>query len=62
MIDPLFHDGAVDIVGAKTQGDLRDPRRHHYPVSLDVRDVVEHQARNRDVLDVVKARGLRDVP
>ena len=61
VIDPLFHDGAVDVVGAEAQRDLRDPRGHHHPIGFDVRDVVEHQPRHRDVADVGEPGGLRDV-
>ena len=34
-------------------------RRHHGPVRLHVRDVVEHQPAHRDVLEIVEAGGGR---
>ncbi len=61
MVDLLLDHRAVEVVGAEAQRDLRDPGRHHDPIRLDVRDVVEHQPRRRDVLDVQKACGLGDV-
>ena len=61
MVDALFHNGAVQIVGPETLRDLRDPRGHHHPVSLDVRNVVEHQPRDGDVLDVVESSCLGHV-
>ncbi len=61
MIDLLFDDGSVDVVGAEAQRDLRHLRRHHLPVRLDVREVVEHQARHGDLPQVEHAGGLRQV-
>ncbi len=61
MIDALFDDGAINIVGAEAERDLRHARSHHHPIGLDVGDVVEHQARHRDVADVGEAGGLTDV-
>ena len=58
VIDLLFHHGAVQIVGAEAQRHLRHARRHHDPVSLDVREVVEQQARHGDVLQIHKAARL----
>ena len=43
VINLLYDDGAIDIVSAETQGDLRDLRLQHLPISLDVGEVIEHQ-------------------
>src|SRR5262249_20976090 len=48
MIDLFFDHGAVEVVCAKAQRDLRDARCEHDPISLDVFEVVEHEARNRN--------------
>src|ERR1051326_2067872 len=61
MVDALFHDGAIEIVGAEAEGDLRDTRGHHHPVGFDVRDVVQHQTGRGDVLDVGETGGLWNV-
>ena len=61
MVDLFFDNCAVEIVGAEALGELGHPWGHHDPVGLDVRDVVEHQAGDRDVLDVVEAAGYRDM-
>src|SRR5271166_570185 len=52
MVNLLLDDRAVDIVGSEAKGDLRDLRRHHLPVGLDVRKVIEHQTADGDLLDV----------
>ena len=57
VIDAFLHQRSVDIVGAEALRDLRDPGRHHHPIGLDVRDVVQHQARHRDLADIVEAGG-----
>ena len=56
--DLLLGHGAVDVVGAEREADLREPRRDHDPVRLDVREVVEHQPRHGDRLQVVEAGRL----
>ncbi len=61
MINFLLDDGAVQVVGAKTQRDLRDAGREHHPVGLDVIEIVEQQARNRDGLEIVVAGWRRQV-
>src|SRR5439155_23267240 len=53
--DLLAYDRALHIVRAEVQRDLREREPHHDPVGLDVRNVVEQQARHRDQLQVVRA-------
>ena len=59
VVNLLFHDSAVDVVGAEPLRNLRNAGRHHDPVRLDMRNVVEHQARNGNLLQVVESGGLR---
>ena len=61
MVDLFLDHGAVNVVGAEAERHLRHPRRHHNPVSLDVREVVEQQPRHRDVLQVHEAGGLAPI-
>ena len=61
MINLFFHHRAVQIVRAKTKRDLRDARRQHDPVRLDVIKIVQQQARYRDVAQIVVARRLWNV-
>src|SRR5215470_6209725 len=61
VVDLFFNDSAIDIVCAETQGNLGDLRGHHLPVRLDVREIIEHQAADGDLLDVEHAGGLRQV-
>ena len=61
MINLFFDYGAVDVVRAEAQRDLGDFGRHHLPVGLDVREVVEHQAADGDLLDVEHAGGFRQM-
>src|SRR6266850_3014949 len=44
VINLFFHDRAIQIVRAKAQRNLRDARREHDPVRLDVFEIVEQQA------------------
>ena len=53
MDDPLFDDGAVQIVGAESQGDLRQRWCERDPIRFDVWKVVQHQARDRNRHQVV---------
>ena len=53
--DLLAHDRALHVVCAEMQRHLRKRQAHHDPVRLDVRDVVEQQARHGDHLQVVGA-------
>src|ERR1700730_4806402 len=56
VINLLLNYCAVQVVGPKAQGDLRDARREHYPIRLDVVEVVEQQARNGDGFKIVIPR------
>ena len=53
--DLLAHDRALDVVRAEVERDRRERHPHHDPVGLDVRDVVEHQPRDGEHLQVVGA-------
>ena len=55
MRDLLLDDGALDVVGPEREANLGERRGDHDPVRLDVLDVVEHQARDGDHLEVVLA-------
>src|ERR1700733_13887452 len=57
VVNLLFHNRAVQIAGAEALRDLRDPGRHHDPVGFDVADVVQHQARDRDHLQIQEPGG-----
>src|ERR1700730_11946992 len=48
VIDFFLDDGAVQVVRAKTQCDLRDAWREHYPIGFYVVDIVEQNARASD--------------
>src|SRR5215813_9338946 len=61
VIDLFFDDRSVEVVSAETESDLRDARREHDPVGLDVLEIVEQQARDRDVAEVEIAGRLREV-
>ena len=61
VVDLLLDHGAVKIVGAEAERDLRDLGRHHLPVGLDVREVVEQQAADGDLANVGEAGGDRQV-
>ena len=61
MVDLLLHNGAVNIICAEPLRDLRHAGRHHNPVGLDVRNIVEHQARNGNLFQIVETAGPRQV-
>ena len=61
VIDLFFDHGAVQIVGAEAQSDLRNLGSHHLPVRLDVREIVQQQAAHGDLSDIRQARGLRQM-
>src|SRR5687767_3639392 len=44
MVDLLPHHGALEVVHAKRQSDLRQGRRHHDPMRFHVGDVIEEEA------------------
>ena len=53
--DLLTHDRSLDVVRTEVQRDRCERHAHHDPVGLDVRHVVEHQPREREHLEVVRA-------
>ena len=61
MVDLLLHHRAVQVVRAEALRDLRDLGRHHDPIRLDVADVVQHQARDRDHLKIQESGGRGNV-
>jgi len=44
VIDLFLDHCAVNVIGAETERDLRNLRRHHLPIGFDVGKVVEHQS------------------
>jgi hypothetical protein len=54
--DVVPDDGAVEVVAAPVQGDLREADALHDPERLDVRDVVEHQAGDGEGLQIGQSR------
>ena len=61
VVDLLLDHRSVEIVGPKSKRYLSDLWREHLPVGFHVRNVVEHQATNRNLLDVRHAGGLGQV-
>ena len=59
VVDLLAHHGALEIVHAEVQRELRQRRRDHDPVRLDVLEVVEEEPADGEVLQVVDARRRR---
>jgi len=57
MVDLLFDNGAVEIVGTEAESDLRDFGGHHLPIGLDVGEVVEQQTADGDLANVGEAGG-----
>ena len=51
----------VQVVRPESQGDLRNLRRHHHPIGFDVWNVVQHQARDGDALQIHETGGLRNM-
>ena len=62
MIDLLPHHSAFNVVHAERQRDLRQCRGHHDPVRLDVLEVVQVQAPDSQVAQVVEARRAGTLP
>ena len=58
VINFFFDDGAVNVVCAESQSDLRDARSQHHPIRLDVIEIIEQQARDGDGAQIVKAGRL----
>ena len=54
--DVVPHHGAVNVISASLQLQLRHRQRLHDPERLHMREVVEHQARNRQRAQVLQAR------
>src|SRR5208283_2442006 len=61
VINLFLDDSAINVVGSKAQRDLRNLWSHHLPVRLDVREVIKHQAADRDLLDVEHAGGSKQM-
>src|SRR5258708_3866194 len=61
VINLLFHHRAVEVVRAEAQRDLRDARREHDPVRLDVLEIIEQQPRYGNVAQVGVACWLRNM-
>ncbi len=59
VVDLFFDHRSIDIVRSEALCDLRHARRHHDPVRLDVRNVVEHKPRDGNLLNVVEPRSRR---
>src|SRR5215813_14258602 len=59
--DRLVHDGSDEVVGAEEERDLGELDADLDPVRLDVRDVVEKEARDRDDPQVGLAGGRRQI-
>src|SRR2546426_8834902 len=55
VIDALEHDRSLEVVTPEGQGDLGNKGRHHRPVRLHVRNVVEQDPADGDVLEVVES-------
>ena len=58
VINLFFDNGAVKIVGAKTEGDLGHAGSQHDPIRLYVIEIIEQQARYSDGLEICEARRL----
>src|SRR6185312_10432975 len=56
VVDLLLHHGAFEVVHAERQRSLRQAWRHHYPVTLDVIEIVEKEPADREVAKIVEAR------
>ena len=55
MIDLLAHHRPLEIVHAEGERSLRQERRDHDPVRLDVLEVVEEETADREISQVVEA-------
>ncbi len=58
----LLHHRSVDIIRTKPQRDLRHLRRHHLPVALNVRKVIQHQPAHRNLTNIRQPTRLRQMP
>ena len=61
MIDEFMTDGAVDIIGSIGKRCLGRANSQHDPVSLDVRNVVQHEAADGHGAEIHQCRWLLDV-
>ena len=61
MVNLLLDYCPVHVIRAEAQRDLRNLRRHHLPIRLYVRKVVEHEAADCDLLDVEHASCFRQM-
>src|SRR5712691_3558599 len=57
VIDALERARSLEVVTPEGQGDLGNKGRHHRPVRLHVRNVVEQEPADGDVLEVVESSG-----
>lgn len=55
MRDVVPDNGAIDVVGAVLEHELGHRERLHDPEGLDVREVVEHEARDRKRAEVLES-------
>src|ERR1700681_3636421 len=56
MVDLLANHGALEIVHAERERCLREKGRDHDPVRLDVLEVIEEEAADREIAQIVEAR------
>ena len=61
VINFFFDDGAVNIVCAESQCDLRDARSEHDPIRFDVIKIIQQQARDGDGAKIVEAGGFGQI-
>ena len=54
FVDLLFDNRAIQIIRPKTQRNLCHRRCHHHPIGFDMRDVIQHQPRHRDLPYIVE--------
>ena len=59
VIDLLANDRALQIVDAEVQRQLRQRRRHHDPVRLEVLEIVEKETAHGEILQIVESRRRR---
>src|SRR5713226_533750 len=60
VVNLFFHNGSVEVVRAEAQRNLRDARREHDPIRLDVLEIVEYQPRRGDVAQIGVTGRLRN--
>ena len=62
VVDLLAHDRSLEIVHAERERRLREERRHHDPVRLDVIEVVEEESADGEIAKIVEAGRRRSLP